>query len=89
MLSIIPTATALMRITVTRKTGSKLWIISEEMPMNMLTNPRAKMPHRSPGGSGLSYGLIGFIHFVDLSPMAAMSPDDRGSCPLRERDAPA
>src|SRR5260370_6322105 len=38
-----PTVTALAPSTVTRKTGSRPWIISDEMSMNMLTRPSAQM----------------------------------------------
>src|SRR2546425_161900 len=38
-----PTVTVLAPSTVTRKTGSRPWIISDEMSMNMLTRPSAQM----------------------------------------------
>lgn len=42
--SIRPTVSMLTPRAVTMKTGSRLWIISEEMSMSRLTNPRAQIP---------------------------------------------
>jgi hypothetical protein len=44
MPSISPTVNVLKPSTPTKKTGSKLWIISEETSINMLTNPSAITP---------------------------------------------
>ena len=47
-----PTGRGLRFGVVTRNRGSRLWIISEEMSINMLTNPITQTPEgmRSPGG---------------------------------------
>src|SRR5689334_4943088 len=42
MPSITPTVSADVPRTDTRKTGSRAWIISEEMSINMLTKPRTQ-----------------------------------------------
>src|SRR5262249_24516106 len=42
--SISPTTSVLAPNVATRNTGSKLWIISEEMSINMLTKPSAHTP---------------------------------------------
>src|SRR3954451_9725027 len=41
--SIKPTVSALTPITVVKNTGSRLWIISEEISISMLTKPSAQM----------------------------------------------
>jgi hypothetical protein len=42
--SMSPTTNVFTPIVVTRKTGSKLWIISEDVSINMLTKPRTTTP---------------------------------------------
>ena len=42
--STTPTLSALAPSTVTMNNGSKLWIISDEMSISMLTNPSIQMP---------------------------------------------
>ena len=47
MPSITPTASALAPSTLTRNTGSRLWIASDETSMNRLTKPSANTPRGS------------------------------------------
>ncbi len=44
MPSITPTASTLTPSVPTRNSGSRLWIISEEMSINMLTKPSTQTP---------------------------------------------
>src|SRR3954468_16033653 len=50
--SIKPTVSALTSITVVKNTGSRLWIISEEISISMLTKPSAQMLR------GIRFGVL-------------------------------
>ena len=52
-----PTVSALAPSAVTMKTGSRLWISSEEMSMSMLTKPSTQMARGMPGVAGVGAGL--------------------------------
>ncbi len=52
----------------TRNRGSRLWIISEEMSMNMLTSPSTQMP------AGIR--LCGLLVVISDSLMAKQRTDD-------------
>src|SRR5690606_6110140 len=55
--SIKPTSATLAPSVLTRKTGNRLWIISEEISMNIDTKPMAQTPRGTafrPRGAGVS-----------------------------------
>ena len=58
MPSITPTDSALAPSTLTRNTGSKLWIISDDASISMLTNPSATTPDGMRGGVAVVAGVL-------------------------------
>ena len=54
----MPTASTLTPSVPTRNSGSRLWIISDEMSINMLTKPSTHTP------AGMEAGPIGLGGFV-------------------------